>query len=115
MSGTYLQALGEDKKTFKMLVGKAVLLIPILAMFTFIPQLNQLISSNWKFANSDGVSVNVAVDRILHVKADLGLFLALPVVDVLIFFLLINYMISSEQKIISKMPHKKRVNTLQNA
>jgi len=104
ISGTYLQGIGDDKRTSIILFGKVGLLIILALIFGFA--FPTLIQSHWDFLDSNH---NPLENLDKYKKADLGLFLSLPITDFIIGSLLIYYLIDSERKII--MPMKKTIVT----
>ena len=105
ISGTYIQGIGEDKRTSILLFGKVILLILLALTFGFFG--DGLIHSNWKFLDQDGNNIK-ALDN--YTNANLGLFMSLPITDLVIGSLLIYYLIDSEKRIIIPMKDKEEKN-----
>ncbi len=97
VSGTYLQAIGETKKSSSILFGKVFGVIPILIVLIILQWSGiDLVTANWDFGAGtlpDGLTV----------EANLNLFLALPIIDIIFLFILVWFLIDSENKVIKKM------------
>lgn len=100
MSGTYIQALGQDSRTSILLFGKLTLLFPLILFFGFL--FPHAIHANWQFAQVIGEEVGEFgySSEHLSTSADLGMFLALPITDLIIGILTIYFLIDSEIKLI---------------
>lgn len=97
LSGAYIQALGNNKKTFILLFGKISLLFPIIILLGFgIPA---FITPDWEFTINQSETV--------YQEANLNIFLALPITDVLIGSILIYFLLHIEKNIYNKIPIKK--------
>ena len=104
VSGTYIQGLGEDKRTSILLFGKVATLFILAFILGFAAP--NLIHGEWSFLTEDGLHI----DNLNNYKnASVGLFLSLPITDVLIGLLLIYYLIDAEKKIIIPMGKEKIV------
>ncbi len=99
VSGTYLQAIGETKKSSTILFGKVFGVIPILIVLIIL-QISgiDLVTANWKFGAG-----SYPIPDGFPVEANLNLFLALPIIDIIFLFILIWFLVDSENKIIKKM------------
>ncbi|BDU67442.1 MAG: MATE family efflux transporter [Candidatus Tyloplasma litorale] len=92
MSGAYIQSLGQNQKTSIILFGKIILLLPIILIMGFLAA--DLVHSNWEY--------NIINDNITSFEtesANLGMFLALPITDLLIGLLTFVYFYQSEKLI----------------
>lgn len=97
MSGTYLQSLGDDKKTSILLFGKLIVLVPIIIIFGFF--FSEAINSNWEYE----ILVNDSITSTFKSsQAELGMFLALPITDLLIGLLMIYFLIKTKDKLPKK-------------
>lgn len=97
MTGTYIQGLGQDTRTSIMLFGKLIILFPLILFFGFA--LPWAVKGQWIFGG-------VGVEH-LDSTANLGMFLALPVTDVIIGAIMIYFIVDSEIKLIK--PRSKEV------
>ncbi len=98
ISGTYIQGLGDNKKTSILLFGKVILLVILALIFAFA--LSGALQSNWKFLDNTGNPIKV-LDG--YTQANLGLFLSLPVTDLIVGALLVYYLIDVERKLVIPM------------
>ncbi len=104
VSGTYLQSVGQDKKTSILLFGKVFGIIPIIILLNFIPQ---FISAEWIFLDSAGNAIEG-----LNNSANLNIFVALPIIDIIFFGILIYFLIDTERKVIKPISNA-QTDTLQ--
>ncbi len=104
VSGTYLQAVGQDKKTSVLLFGKVFGIIPIILILAVVPQ---FISADWIY----GATANTT-DSIpgLEQQANLNIFLALPIIDIVFLFILIYFLVTTERNVISPIAKGENVN-----
>ncbi|NQX83155.1 MAG: polysaccharide biosynthesis C-terminal domain-containing protein [Mycoplasmataceae bacterium] len=92
LTSTYIQAIGQDKRTSVVLFGKLILLFPLILIFGFgIPW---AITGEWIYTFVDGSKPN------LNTTANLGMFLSLPVTDFIIGLISIYFLFDSEKKVI---------------
>ncbi len=105
VSGTYLQAVGQDKKTSVLLFGKVFGLIPVVLILIMIGELGgiNLISGTWEYLDSTGVPINVATIEGMSTTANLNIFLALPIIDIIFLVVLIYFIIDTEKKVIKPL------------
>lgn len=97
VSGTYLQSVGEDKKTSVLLFGKVIGIVPIILVLVLLPA---FITSNWEFLDATGAVLSVEG---LETKANLNVFLALPIIDLIFGGILVYFLIDTENKVIKPM------------
>lgn len=88
MTGTYIQGMGQDNRASILLFGKLIVLFPLIIFFGFA--MEKAITSTWDFDNAE-----LDYD-VLDTTANLGMFLALPITD-LIFGILGIYFITDAQ------------------
>ncbi len=102
VSGTYLQAIGEDKKTSILLFGKVFGIIPIIIILLLLGDSVNIVGSEWIYNDANGLPI-----ADLPSYANLNIFIALPIIDFIFMFILIFFIISSEKNVINKMTLKK--------
>ncbi len=96
LTGTYIQGLGENNRTSILLFGKLILLVPLVFILGF--GFSNLLQSNWDFFTVDdlGNKIEILND---YEQANLGMFLALPITDFIICFIMIYFLTDSEFKL----------------
>ncbi len=101
---TYLQGIEQDRKAFILLFGKPILILILILIFAF--WFPSAFTSEWIFTVK-----NISGDFVREITktADLGLFLTLPIVDVIVGLLLIYFLIDSEINVIKKYRHGEAV------
>ncbi len=99
VSGTYLQAIGEDKKSSVLLFGKIITLVPLVIIFILLPE---FYSGAWSFLDASGNAIS-GIDIYIDIDANLNMFLALPTTDILLFIILVVFLIGTEKKVIKPM------------
>lgn len=92
ISGTYLQSLGNDKDSSIIMFGKPIILLPIVLLFGFA--FSDLLTSNFEFVYSGGELPSAILPT-----AQLGMFLALPIIDVIFTLLTIYFLIRSQKEL----------------
>ncbi len=92
MTGTYIQGMGQDNRTSIMLFGKLIVLFPMILFFGFA--MPWAVKATWNF---DGVESTYTV---LNTTAELGMFLALPITDLIFGSLAIYFIVDAQIKII---------------
>ncbi len=96
VSGTYLQAVGQDKKTSVLLFGKVFGLLPIIGFLLILGACDvQLLGDTWY--NGQGATQKWLGD------ADLTVFLALPIIDLIFGAILIWFLVDTEINVIKPL------------
>ncbi len=110
VSGTYLQSVGEDKKTGVLLFGKVICLVPIILILSVLGLVGvDIITSNWQYLDgpikaTEELPAGVPIPELSdYLVANLNIFLALPIVDVIFGTILVVYLIDTEKNVIKKM------------
>ncbi len=105
VSGTYLQAVGQDKKTSVLLFGKVFGIIPIILILAVVPS---FVSADWIYGGAPGAMDSIPALS-SEVSANLNIFLALPFIDIIFLFILIYFLVSTERNVISPMAKGEKV------
>lgn len=100
LTATYIQGLGQDSKASILLFGKLFLLLPLLMFFGFA--LPHAIQGEWGYYSDPSGSSPISSD-IISPQADLGIFLSLPVTDIIMTSLTIYFFVGAEKNIIRPM------------
>ncbi len=96
VSGTYLQSVGQDGKTSVLLFGKVFAIVPVIIILIIVGEFNIIIATaDWDFGGVASLEGKV--------KANLNIFLALPIVDIIFMFILIWFLVDTEKNVIKKM------------
>ncbi len=93
MNGTYIQGMGQDTRASIMLFGKLALLFPLILFFGFA--MPWAVKATWDFGGAEETY------SILDTNAELGMFLALPITDLIIGSLAIFFMVDAQRKLLS--------------
>ncbi len=94
VGGTYLQCINENKKSSIILFGKPLIIIPIMIIFGFL--FSSVVSSSFYF---DVAKISDPTNIISNniEKANLGLFLSLPITDLIIFIIVTTFIIKTNK------------------
>ncbi len=98
IGGTYLQCINENKKSSIILFGKPIIIIPLMIIFGFM--FSSAINSNFYFdiATIDDPT-NIIIEDSFNEVANLGLFLSLPITDLIIFIIVIIFIIKTNKNL----------------
>ncbi len=100
ISGTYLQSIGKDKESTILLFGKVFALIPVIIILILIGDSLDIVSGEWVYLDANGLPI---VGEGIESFANLNVFVALPIVDVIFLVVLIIFIIDAEKNVINKM------------